>query len=598
MKNFVRFLKEIRSLWRSMLLAVFLTLCTAAFSPWPPIIIKYLTDTLSTEGLRKNLPVNLGMVFVATVLLAIGSALFGFGLQFTLTKLSQEFKSRMRRKLYTHIQSLSLGFFEKASIGKLMSNITQDVAALDRLIAGSFVTVVQDIATLLGVVGYLLILNWKLALICLTVYPIYILNYLIFIKYIKHASHQVRDQRDEVYGDMQEKLAGVQVVKSYARERHEVAQFVGETRRLFGYNVRLDTLSTALWTIAEMIGAIGTALLIWYGGMAVIRGEMTVGSLIAFYGFISGYLYGPTLRLIQIQDQLARTNAALWRIFKTLDTAPTVNDLPDAKPMPPIRGDVEYDSIWFEYEPDVPVIKNVSLRVKAGEMVAFVGPSGSGKTTLVNLLQRHYDVKEGAIRIDGNDIRDVTLETIRRQIGVVIQETILFNTTLRENIRYGKLDATDAEVEDAARAANIAHVIETLPDGYETRIGEDGIKLSAGEKQRVAIARALLADPRILILDEATSSLDSETESLIQEAMDRLMINRTSFVIAHRLSTIVRADKIIVMERGEIREMGTHAELLEYGGLYAGLYLQQFDVALREEEAKALPIHQPILALS
>jgi ATP-binding cassette, subfamily B, bacterial len=604
MQNFGRFLKEIRRYWRLMLLIVCLTLCTAALSPWQPIFLKYMTDGFSDLALKNHslivlvrplfslrhglrfvpFPVTqqmyLVIVFTAGVTVATLSSAFGFCLQYSITLLSQNFKLNMREKLYAHMQSLSLGFFEKAQIGKLMSNITNDVATMDQLIGGSFVTVVQDLVTLLGVIAYLLYLNWQLALIALVVYPVYIMNYLAFIGRIKQTSHEAREQRDVMYGDLQEKLAGVQVVKSYAKERFEVRQFVGETRSIMGLNVRLGTLSTALWTLAEFIGATGTALLLWYGGRMVIAGHLSPGSLMAFYGFIGGYLYGPTLRLIQINDQLARTNSALWRIFATLDTKPNVVDKPDARPLPPIKGNVHYRQVWFEYEPGQPVIKGVDLEVEAGQMVAFVGPSGSGKTTMVNLLQRHYDVTGGALTIDGHDLRDVQLKSVRQQVGVVIQETILFNSTLRENIRYGRLEATDAEVEEAARAANIAHVIEALPNGYDTKLGEDGIKLSAGEKQRVAIARALLSDPRILILDEATSSLDSETESLIQEALDRLMASRTSFVIAHRLSTIVKADKIVVMEQGVIREAGSHADLLQLGGLYAALYNQQFSVAL------------------
>jgi len=310
----------------------------------------------------------------------------------------------------------------------------------------------------------------------------------------------------------------------------------------------------------------------------------------AFYGFMGGYLYAPTVRLIQLNDQIARTATALGRIFQTLDTKPIVNDRPSAIALPTVQGDVRYEDVWFEYEPGQPVIKGVNLDVKAGQMIAFVGQSGSGKTTMVNLLQRHYDVTTGRLTIDGHDLRDVQLKSVRQQVGVVIQETVLFNTTIRENIRYGKLEATDAQVEEAARAANIAHVIDALPRGYDTRLGEQGIKLSGGEKQRIAIARAILSDPRILILDEATSSLDSETESLIQEALDRLMTGRTSFVVAHRLSTIVKADKIVVMSKGIIQEMGSHEELLALDGTYASLYNQQFKVALEGHAAPPLAI--------
>lgn len=580
MQNFVRFVGEVRRYWRLLLLIICLTLITSALSLPMPFVIQYLTDHLSEKAFQKHLGVNLLNVFLTVVCVAIASAFFGFCLTYSITLLGQRFKYDMRKKLYMHIQTLSLGFFEKTQTGKLMSNITNDVAALDMLIGGGFVTVVQDVVTLAAVMIIIFIKSWSLALVALSVYPIYILNYLLFIGRIKHTSHEIREQREVMYGDLQEKLAGVQVVKSYAKERYEVRQFVGETRNLLGLNVRIGAMSTALWTLAEFIGAIGTALILWYGGRLVITGKMTAGSLMAFYGFISGYLYGPTLRLIQLNDQLARTNAALWRIFHTLDTRPNVQDRENAADLPPIRGEVSYENVWFEYEPGQPVLKGITMDVKAGQMIALVGQSGSGKTTMINLLQRHYDVTNGCIRVDGYDIRDVRLRSLRKQVGVVIQETILFNTTLRENIRYGRLEATDAEIEEAARAANIAHVIEALPKRYETKIGEEGVKLSGGEKQRIAIARAILSDPRILILDEATSALDSETESLIQEALERLMSGRTSFVIAHRLSTIVKADKIVVMEQGAIREMGSHAELLAHDGIYAGLYNQQFKVAL------------------
>ncbi len=576
MGNFVRFLREIRQYARLMAVIAFLTVINSALTLPPPMILRYLTDHL-----MQRTSVNLPGVFTLITGIAIGSSFVGYWLTYSITLLGQRFKQDMRRKLYAHMQTLSLGFFEKSQTGKLMSNITNDVASLDQLIGGGFVNVIQDTVMLTAVLFIVFNIHAKLALIALAVYPLYILNYLAFIGRIKKTSSDVRDQREVLYGDLQEKLAGVQVVRSYAKERYEVRQFVGETRNLLGLNVRMTSLSTGLWTIAEFIGSgCGTGLLLWYGGKLVINGELSAGSLMAFYGYISGYIYAPTVRMIQLNDQIARTNTALGRIFYTLDTKPNVNDKPDALVLPDVRGDVRYEGVWFEYETGQPVIKGVDLDVKAGQMVAFVGQSGSGKTTMVNLLQRHYDVTGGRLTIDGHDIRDVQLKSVRQQVGVVIQETTLFNTTIRENIRYGRLDATQEEIQAAAEAANIAHVIEALPRGYDTRIGEHGIKLSGGEKQRIAIARAILSDPRILILDEATSSLDSETEGLIQEALDRLLVGRTSFIVAHRLSTIVKADKIVVMERGVIRESGSHHELLAADGIYAGLYNQQFKVAL------------------
>ncbi len=576
MGNFVRFLREIRQYARLMAVIAFLTVINSALTLPPPMILRYLTDHL-----MQRTSVNLPGVFTLITGIAIGSSFVGYWLTYSITLLGQRFKQDMRRKLYAHMQTLSLGFFEKSQTGKLMSNITNDVASLDQLIGGGFVNVIQDTVMLTAVLFIVFNIHAKLALIALAVYPLYILNYLAFIGRIKKTSSDVRDQREVLYGDLQEKLAGVQVVRSYAKERYEVRQFVGETRNLLGLNVRMTSLSTGLWTIAEFIGSgCGTGLLLWYGGKLVINGELSAGSLMAFYGYISGYIYAPTVRMIQLNDQIARTNTALGRIFYTLDTKPNVNDKPDALVLPDVRGDVRYEGVWFEYETGQPVIKGVDLDVKAGQMVAFVGQSGSGKTTMVNLLQRHYDVTGGRLTIDGHDIRDVQLKSVRQQVGVVIQETTLFNTTIRENIRYGRLEATQEEIQAAAEAANIAHVIEALPRGYDTRIGEHGIKLSGGEKQRIAIARAILSDPRILILDEATSSLDSETEGLIQEALDRLLVGRTSFIVAHRLSTIVKADKIVVMERGVIRESGSHHELLAADGIYAGLYNQQFKVAL------------------
>jgi ABC-type multidrug transport system fused ATPase/permease subunit len=345
-------------------------------------------------------------------------------------------------------------------------------------------------------------------------------------------------------------------------------------------NVKQGALGGGLWTSADALCGIGQGLVLWYGGLLCLRGEIGAGTLVMFLMYSVSYVYGPIIQFLVAIDPIARAQAALNRIFRTLDIRNGVDDKPGALPMPTVRGDVRFEDIWFEYEKDQPVIKGLNLDVKAGQTVALIGFSGSGKTTLTSLLLRHYDPQSGRITIDGTDLRDIQLLSYRSQVGVVAQESILFNTTVRENIRYGRMDATDQEVEDAATAANIHDAILDLPDGYDTKIGEDGVKLSVGEKQRIAIARALLADPRILILDEATSSLDSQTEAHLQDALDNLLQGRTSFVVAHRLSTIVKADLIVVLDKGVIIEQGTHAQLLAKRGTYAGLYQKQFSVAL------------------
>jgi subfamily B ATP-binding cassette protein MsbA len=347
-----------------------------------------------------------------------------------------------------------------------------------------------------------------------------------------------------------------------------------------GLNVFQGQLGSGLWTIADALCGIGRGLTLFFGGMYCLQGKMEAGTLVMFMLYSVNYVYGPIVRFLVVIDPIARAQAAMNRIFRTLDTPNLVADTADALPLPTVQGRVRFQDLWFEYEPGQPVIRGIDLEVQAGQMVALVGFSGSGKTTLVSLLLRHYDPTAGRILVDDIDLRSTQLLSYRRQVGVVAQESILFNTTLLENIRYGRLDATEEEVHAAAKAAAIHDSIVALADGYDTKIGEDGIKLSVGEKQRLAIARALLADPRILILDEATSSLDSQTEALLQTALDNLMAGRTSFVIAHRLSTIVKADLIVVLDKGQIIEKGSHHELLDLDGTYARLYREQFKVAL------------------
>ena len=584
MKQFSRFLQALQPYRKLLVTIAVLTLANAIISLQTPEVIRQIFNHLDPG---KSMPFALpqpfntlgGAVTLIFIIAVIGSAV-SFALGYSVNLTGQRFLVDTRSGVYEHLQTLSQGFFEKAQTGKLVATVVHDVGSVNQLITGGFVTVISDVVTLIGVIGLIFYQDWQLALLALSVYPIYVGNFLLSRRPLSDNATKISELRGMIFSDLQEKLAGVQVVKSYAQERSEVRQYVSLNRDNLNLNITQSRLGTGLWVRAEFITAIGTAIILAVGGMRVINGGMLQGDLVAFLILVNVYLYGPTIRLIQLNDQFARAQTGLNRIFKLLDTPPAVSSADGAPDMPVINGNISFEDVWFEYEPGQPVLKGITLDIQPGEMIAFVGGSGSGKTTMINLLSRHYDVTGGRITIDGHDLRDIDLMSLRRQIGVVLQESLLFHTSIRENLRYGRIGASDADIVAAATAANLHHVIEAFPDGYDTKIGEEGVKLSGGEKQRLAIARALLADPRILVLDEATSSLDSETEALIQDALDRLMEGRTSFVIAHRLSTIVKANKIVVMEKGNIVELGSHTELLEQGGNYAKLYAEQFRAEL------------------
>ena len=570
-----RFLRELRPYVKTMVLVGILTVGNALLSLQIPAIIGDLFNKLTARQ-----DPNLAYVFALVLGVSALSGGLGYVMSVTVTYLGQRFMLDMRRKLYGHLQSLSQGYFEKAQTGKLVATLVNDVGQVNQLITGGFVQIIQDVVTLAGVLFLIFHEEWRLALLALAVYPVYVINFRLSRQKLTENAAKISELRGVIYSDLQEKLAGVQVVKSYAQERSEVRNYTSLNRDNLNLNVSQSKMGTGLWARAEFISAIGTAVILSVGGWMVIQGRLQVGDLVTFLLLATNYLYSPTVRLVQMNDQIARTQSGLNRIFELLDTEPAVKGDPNAPAIPPIQGHVCYENVWFAYEPEQYVLRDIDLRIEPGQLIAFVGGSGSGKTTMISLLSRHYDPTRGRITIDGHDLRTINLESLRRQIGVVLQESVLFHATIRENLRYGRPDATDEEIEQAARAANLHHVIEAMPEGYETKFGEEGVKLSVGEKQRMAIARAILADPRILVLDEATSSLDSETETLIQDALDTLMKGRTSFVIAHRLSTIVKADKIVVMEKGEIMEVGTHAELIEFGGIYARLYAEQFRAEL------------------
>jgi len=573
---------ELRPYRRLIVIAVFLTVLQTIFIFVPPLILGDIVNRLQRgDGINTLLY----MAYIVGFSLLHGG--LGYALSINISHLGQSFLLGIREKMLGHMQSLPLAYFEKNQTGKLVSNVMNDAGTVNQLITSHLPSMMGDAMQLLLVTIVLFRIDPVMALLSFSIAPLYIFNFRKFYPRLTGTSNEIRGKRDAMYGQMQEKLTGIATVKGFGQERFESRTFMSTTRELMGLNVRQGVLGGGLWTVADALCGVATGLVLWYGGLKCLRGEMEAGTLVMFLLYAVGYVYGPIVRFLVVLDPIARAQAALARIFRTLGQSNSIVDKPNALAIPKIQGHVRFENVWFEYEPGQPVLKGIELDVTPGETVALVGFSGSGKTTMASLLLRHYDCTSGRITIDGHDLRDVQLADYRRQVGVVAQESILFNTSIWENIRYGKPTATDEEIMDAARAASIHDTILALPDGYETKIGEEGIKLSVGEKQRMAIARALLADPRILILDEATSSLDSQTEALLQAALDNLMRGRTSFVIAHRLSTVVNATKIMVLERGVVTELGTHLELRDSGGLYSRLYHEQFRVALEPETLAA-----------
>jgi ABC-type multidrug transport system fused ATPase/permease subunit len=571
-----RLSKELRPFRGLVALCGLLTILTSGLGLLPPIILGDIVNRLQ-KGESVNTLLYLAMITGFAAL----QGLLGYASGVAISTLGQNFLISLRDRMLGHMQRLPMAYFEKNQTGKLVSNVINDAGTVNQLITSNGNQMLNDAVQLTFVFIYLLNINPLLTLMALSVAPFYVWNFRHFWKPLQDTSEDIRGKRDAMYGQMQEKLVGIQTVKGFGQERAESRAFMSTTRELMGLNIRQGALGGGLWTLADALCGVATGLVLAYGGWLCLHDKMGAGTLVTFLSLSVGYVYGPIVRFLTVLDPIARAQAAMARIFRTLDTDNPIKDKPGALPMPKIEGRVKFESVWFEYEPNQPVLKGIELDVLPGQTVALVGFSGSGKTTMTALLLRNYDPTSGKLTVDGIDLRDVQIESFRKQVGVVAQESVLFNTTVRENIRYGRINATDQEIEDAARAASIHDAIMGLQDGYETRIGEDGIKLSVGEKQRMAIARALLADPRILILDEATSSLDSATEALLQAALDNLMKGRTSFVVAHRLSTIVRADQIVVLEQGIVTECGSHAELLDKGGLYSRLYKEQFRVALQ-----------------
>ena len=521
---------------------------------------------------------DLGLLTLIVIAILVIFLLRGFatyGQNYMMAYVGQRVVIDIRETLFKHLQKLDQAYFDRRKTGVIMSNVTSDVGALQQAIVDNLISFMTEGVTLVGSLVFMFYLDWKLSLLTLIIVPVVLGLTNIFGKKLRSAGHEVQGRTADITAFLQEVISGVRVIRSFARETYEFKRFEQENQNNFDAAMKATKLTAVMGPMVEFAAAIAVVIILWYGGYSVVQGYITAGSLIAFLIYAIN-LSNPVKRLTQVYGNLQKAMAAGDRVIDILETEPHVKESPTAKALTDVQGTVEFDNVQFAYDEDNLALKGVNLTVKQGQTVAIVGPSGAGKSTIANLLPRFYDVTGGAIRIDGVDVRDVTFTSLRENIGLVPQDTMLFNASVRENILYGRLDATEQEIIEAAKAANAYEFIEKLPNGFDTIVGERGNSLSGGQRQRIAIARAILKNPSILILDEATSALDTESEKIVQEALERLMKNRTALVIAHRLSTIKHADHIVVLQQGCVVEEGTHDELLALNGLYSHLYSVQF----------------------
>jgi subfamily B ATP-binding cassette protein MsbA len=568
-----RMLEYVRPYTPRLLLAMLFMVCVSAFHGSIAFLVKPALDDIF---IRKDAS-RLALIPLLVLAVYLLKAVFEFSQGYLMSGVGQRVIRDIRERLYRHLQSLSLSFYTRHPTGVLMSRVLNDVGLMQGAVTEAVTGLIKDFFTGLFLIGVVFYRDWQLALIALVAFPLAFWPIAKFGRKLRRTSIKTQEVTGVLTSHLQETISGAKLVKAFGAEEYEVERFAARNTDLFRLSMKIVKVQALTSPMSETFAGIGAAAVIFYGGYSVVNGHSTPGN---FFSFMTALfmLYEPVKRLSRVNNVIQQGIAAATRVFEVMDTLPEVEEKQNASALPPVSREVEFDQVDFRYQGEGDyILKDITLRVPAGTMVAIVGSSGAGKTTLVDLLPRFYDPQNGAIRIDGVDIRDVSLVSLRAQIGVVSQHTILFNDTVRANIAYGMPDAPLSKVKAAARQANADGFISRLRDGYDTEVGEQGLKLSGGERQRLAIARALLKDAPILILDEATSALDSESESVVQEALDTLMRGRTTFVIAHRLSTVRNAGMIVVVEEGRIVEKGSHEELLSGDTRYRSFYLKQFE---------------------
>lgn len=543
----------------------------------PPLLIRSLIDQAIPQG-RGDM---LNWLVVGMVAVPVVSGLIGVGQNYLNTLIGQRVMFDIRREMYHHLLGQGLRFFTDTKTGEIISRVNNDVGGIQGVVTGTFVSIASNLLVVVSTVVLIFAIDWRLSILALGILPLFILPTRRVGRLRRRISKETQEKVSELNSLLHETLSisGMLLIKVFAKKNYETGRFGEANLKLMNLRIRATMVGRWFFMFLMLFGSVGPALIFWYGGHLVIGGSLTIGTIVAFVAYL-GRLYGPVGSLINVQVDLMTALALTERIFEYLDLPVEIVEKPDPLHLPQVQGGLRFEGVDFAYQKGGRLaLAKVSFEAEPGQLVALVGPSGAGKTTITYLVPRFYDPTSGSIYIDGHDLRDVSLDSLGRQVGMVTQETFLFHATVGENLRYARPDASDSELEVACRGAQIHDVISALPEGYDTVVGERGYKLSGGEKQRLAIARAVLKSPRLLILDEATSSLDSRSEALIQTALEPLLKGRTSLVIAHRLSTILAADMILVMDKGRLVEKGAHSELLSKGGLYARLYEEQFKAA-------------------